>query len=318
LNFHLEFLFAIASAISLLPGQAPAPPAPVPVARVPVLPGVRLTVLVDNLAGGGAVLGEWGAAILLESGRHRILFDTGGGLTLKGNAQALGINLRPLDAIVLSHGHSDHLGGLPFAVAEGKPRALFAHPLALETRYWKEASGLVPEPPPLTRSQLGQQGVRVVPTPEAAEVCPGLWVTGAIPRRTPFEETGVKGYAFLDAEGRQEDPLPDDQALFFRAPEGVVVVLGCGHAGVVNTLDQVCRLTGATAIHAVIGGTHLLGASPERLEQTVAAFRRLGVQRILLSHCTGPAAQAVFRTAFPGRCDWPGSGTRLAFGKPAD
>jgi 7,8-dihydropterin-6-yl-methyl-4-(beta-D-ribofuranosyl)aminobenzene 5'-phosphate synthase len=151
----------------------------------------------------------------------------------------------------------------------------------------------------------------VVWTSKPTEVLEGIFVTGEIPRRNTFEDTG--GRFFLDATCARPDPLLDDQALFFDTTEGLVVLLGCGHAGVVNTLEYVQRLTGGRPIHAILGGLHLLTASPERMEKTIAAFRRLDIQRQAPAHCTGLPALAQLWTALPGRCCSCAVGTRLSF-----
>jgi 7,8-dihydropterin-6-yl-methyl-4-(beta-D-ribofuranosyl)aminobenzene 5'-phosphate synthase len=279
------------------------------------LPGASVTVLVDNMAGGGPVLGEWGVSFLVETGQHRILFDTGAGQVLLGNARALGIDLRGTEAIVISHGHDDHTAGLEKAIEACGPVNLFVHPVVFDTRYWKDDSGAVAFRLPLSREQLGQRVRKLIETKEATAICEGVMVSGQIPRVTDFEDTGVRRYAFLDESLKTPDPILDDQAIFFRVPEGVVILLGCGHAGLVNTMRYVSELTGEREIYAVMGGTHLLGVSPRRMKETVAALKRYRVQRILLSHCTGLGAYAEFATAFPGRCSWPASGTRVLFGK---
>jgi len=139
-------------------------------------------------------------------------------------------------------------------------------------------------------------------------------VTGQVPRTTDFEDTGVGGFIYLDADLKTPDLVPDDQAIFFRVPEGVVVILGCAHAGVVNTARYAMKLSGAEKIYAVMGGTHLLSASPQRMQATIEAFRQMGIERILLGHCTGVNSYAQLAGAFPGRCSWPPTGAKIHFG----
>lgn len=196
------------------------------------------------------------------------------------------------------------------------PVRLLAHPMAFEAHFIKDGgSGLIqPFGLSLTRAQLVQQGVTIVETKGPNEICPGVMVTGEIPRSNAFEDTGARDYFFLDPAAKTLDPLLDDQAIFFRVPEGVVVITGCGHAGGVNTLDYVCHLLGEPSIYAVIGGIHLLLASPDRTKQTLQAFQRLQVKKIFLSHCTGARANAKFEETFPGQCQYPSVGTRLIFG----
>ncbi len=138
-----------------------------------------------------------------------------------------------------------------------------------------------------------------------------MLVTGGIPRVTDFDDTGITGRAFSDEAMTTPDLVVDDQALFFRTPEGVVVLLGCAHAGVVNTIRYLAGLLVERHIYAVVGGTHLLDASPERMRKTEAAFKQFGVQKLMPSHCTGAAAFAELSRAFPGRCSWPGAASRL-------
>lgn len=279
-----------------------------------VLPRVTVTVLVDNMAGGGPLLGEWGAAFLVETDKEQILFDTGGGLVLLGNARALDVNLSKTKAIVISHEHGDHTSGLDSALNASGRVDLYIHPAGFDTRYWKDGVRAEPHTLLISRQQLMQRVRNLVETKGPTNVGEGLTVTGQIPRVRDFEDTGLSQYAFLDEKLATPDPVLDDQAVFFRVPEGVVIVLGCGHAGLVNTMAYVSELTGEKRIYAVIGGTHLISASPDRLKKTVEALREYDVQKILLSHCTGVRAFAELANAFPGRCRWPASGSVIRFG----
>ncbi len=280
---------------------------------LPVLPRVTITVLADNIAGPGPIQGEWGLSLFVQTDWQRILFDAGSGQVLLGNARALEVDLARTDAIVVSHSHLDHTRGLDRALAATTPVDLYIHPAAFATRYWKEDSAVETMRMPFSREQLAGRVRKLIETRVPTPVADGIWVTGQIPRVTDFEDTGLPNI-YLDAQVQLHDAILDDQALFFRVPEGVVIVLGCGHAGLVNTIRYVSELLGEDRIYAVIGGTHLIAASPERMGRTIEALRRYDVQKIMLSHCTGLEAYARLTTAFPGRCSWPATGTRIELG----
>lgn len=278
---------------------------------------ITLTLLCENTARGARILGEHGLAWWIDTGAHRVLFDTGQGLALRHNAAVLGLDPAQADAVVLSHGHYDHVGGLETVLPLARGAVLHLHPRAVEAKF----SGSTPavgarriSVPYVEREGFRQPDRRVIASCEPHEVVPGIWVTGEIPRTNDYEDTG--GPFFLDASLQEPDPLLDDQALFFRAREGVVVVLGCAHAGVVNTLARVAELTGASGIHTVLGGMHLENASPRRMDETVAALRRRGVRRLVPLHCTGWAAIARFRREFPEQCDQAAAGSVLRFESP--
>lgn len=261
----------------------------------------RITVLVDNTAGGRELLAEHGLSFWIELGSRRVLFDTGQGHVLSGNARRLGIRLELADAVVLSHGHYDHTGGLGNVLQSARQTRVYAHPAAFAPKYARSSDGTVREIGlPLLDEQTVRQKAELVWTEGPTEIFEGLHLTGPVPRVTDFENTG--GPFFIDKACAQPDDLVDDQAAFLETPVGTAVILGCAHAGIVNTLRYVQTLTDNRPIHTVMGGMHLLSASKDRMDQTMAELRRLDVQRLLPCHCTGPAAVARLWSEFPGRC----------------
>jgi len=274
---------------------------------------IRITVLVENSVNLRGLRAEHGLAFHIQAGRHQLLFDTGQSDLLLQNARQLQLDLRGLEAVILSHGHYDHTGGLKVVNELAPDARIYLHPAALSPKFAGHPDGTS------RPAGMNEENVKVVRaatrsvtwTQSATEVVDGIFVTGEIARQNDFEDTG--GRFFLDEACSQADPLPDDQALFFDTRKGVVVVLGCGHAGVVNTLEQVCRITGNRPIRAVIGGMHLLNAGPERMTKTLEAIRQWNVAQIVPGHCTGVAAVARLWTAFPGHCAPCATGTRLVF-----
>jgi 7,8-dihydropterin-6-yl-methyl-4-(beta-D-ribofuranosyl)aminobenzene 5'-phosphate synthase len=283
--------------------------------QMQTLSSATVTVLVDNMAGGDLALGEWGLAFLINTDRDQILLDTGGGKTLLGNCRALDVDLAKTQAIVISHGHGDHTDGLDSALNVCKSPNLFVHPTAFEKKYYRGPSGINFFTFPLTREQLSHRTRKLVETKEPTIICGGVMVTGQIPRVNDFEDTGLRGILFLDSSLTTEDPILDDQAIFFRVPEGIVILLGCGHSGLVNTMEYVGKLTGEQHIYAIIGGTHMLSASEPRLQKTVEALKKYDVQKIMLSHCTGIRSFAKLANALPNKCSWPACETVIKFGK---
>jgi 7,8-dihydropterin-6-yl-methyl-4-(beta-D-ribofuranosyl)aminobenzene 5'-phosphate synthase len=262
----------------------------------------RITVLADNTASGPGLLAEHGIAFWVEIDRYRVLFDTGQGLVLATNAHNLGLPIHQADAIVLSHGHYDHTGGLAEALKTNRRVRAYAHPAAFAPKYARKADGFAREIgiPHAAERAVRALDNRLVYTDRPTPVVDRLTVTGQVPRLTDFEDVG--GPFFLDRACERRDPLEDDQSVFVETAEGTVVLLGCAHSGVINTLRYIRQLTANRPIRALVGGMHLVAASPERIARTIEELRRLGVQQLASGHCTGMPATAALWTAFPTVC----------------
>lgn len=246
---------------------------------------LRITTLAENTVGQKKLLAEHGLALGIGANERTILFDTGQGMVLSHNTEILNFNLSNVHDVILSHGHYDHTGGLHDVIRRNPHVKIYAHPAILYSSA-------------IDRTLLHELRDRLIPTEKLTEICDGLFVTGEIPRQTNFEEQ--KYYL-------------DDQAAFFESDEGTVVLLGCSHSGVINTLQYVRELTGGRPIHTIIGGMHLVTASRNRMDQTIRGLRQLDVQRLGPIHCTGPAAVAELWSAFPGRCFSCAVGTKMDF-----
>lgn len=277
------------------------------------MPAASITVLVENSVACPILKAEHGLAVWLETDSKHILFDAGQSDLLTDNAKKLAIDLSLIDTFVLSHGHYDHSGGLADALARAPANVnIHLHPKALEPKYRVKAPGTRDiGMPSYCRAVLRQRTDHVHTNAGPTEIASGVFLTGEIPRTHPEEQLD-EGFR-IDETGQHPDLIPDDQALFLQTPAGTIVLLGCAHAGVINTLEYIHHLTNKKPFHTVFGGMHLNAASIDRIAWTVESLRSLAIERLHPVHCTGTRAEAALWTAFPGRC-FPGSvGTTINF-----
>ena len=271
---------------------------------------VSITTLSENTAGRGC-LAEWGLSILVEVDGAKILVDTGASFSALHNARRLGIDLQGVDAIVLSHGHRDHTGGLRSILKQQRSEVrVIAHPDIWANKYARSENGEERIGIPFRRDTLERLGARFELSREPLHLTDRVMTSGEIPMYTDYEVIEdnllVKpGAAF------RPDSLADDLALVIQTDYGLIVVLGCAHRGIINTLHHAQHLVGEKIVYAVIGGTHLFRASPERVARTIADLKQIGVQRIGISHCTGFYAAARLADEFPEGFFLNNAGTQL-------
>lgn len=271
-----------------------------------------IKVLVDNSAAGRNLLGEHGLSLWIEYNGRKILFDTGQTSAVWHNARQLNISLTDTHSIVLSHGHYDHTGGLDAVLEQTGPIDVYTHPQALVLKYACDQEGFSREngmSASLRKTVEALARISAVTGP--VQITPGFWCTGPIPRKKSFEDTG--GAFFKDRRCRIPDDLPDDQACFAEIDDGLVVFVGCAHAGLINTLNYVTELRPEKPIHTVIGGTHLAAANEERMSKTIAALRKFDIRNLLPMHCTGFQATARLWTEIPGRVAVAPVGTTIPY-----
>jgi 7,8-dihydropterin-6-yl-methyl-4-(beta-D-ribofuranosyl)aminobenzene 5'-phosphate synthase len=251
----------------------------------------KITIVVDNKTGEGLV-SEHGLSLWIETGGKRILFDTGQGPALESNARALGIDVAAADILVLSHGHYDHTGGISRVVERAPNVDIYCHPGVIQPRYairdGKAKSVGMPPGAGEALEQLPSERLHWVQEPLMLTETIGL--TGPVPRLTSYEDTG--GPFYLNPEGARPDLIEDDLALWIQTDQGLVVCMGCAHAGLINTLHHIRDVTEGARIRAVIGGFHLLTAGHERMARSIFALRLLAPDMLVPCHCTGESAVA--------------------------
>ena len=278
---------------------------------------VRIRVLIDNAKGATGLQSQWGLSFWIETPAARVLLDCGGSGAFLQNARRLREPIETADAFVLSHGHFDHGGGVHELVDAAPSACLVLHPGALVPRLSLHKNG---KADPIGLPDRSLAALRAVPERSIwalvpLEVAPGVWASGPVPRREPLEE--AERTFFLDTACTIRDQVVDDQAVWIETPAGLIVLCGCAHSGVMNTLRHIRETVasrgaadaadlgvplaadGQPVVRAVLGGMHLLRARKERLQATADYLEALDLELCAPCHCTGKRAMTLLGERLP-------------------
>jgi len=241
-------------------------------------------------------LGEHGFSAFIETDQGNYLFDTGSGRSVIKNSLELSKDLRSIKNIFLSHGHYDHSGGLPEVLKLRGKVDVHAHPHIFLDRVHvikedgKETRRFVGLP--FKRSYLESLGANFILNKDFIEIEKGIFLTGEVPRKTSFEKPDPRLFSEIDGKTNL-DIFSDDQSLILNTEKGLILILGCAHSGMINIINHVIHKTGEENFFAILGGTHLDFLTPEQLEESIKALKKINIEKIGACHCTG--MRAAFR-----------------------
>ena len=273
---------------------------------------LKIITIADNMAYETNLWGHWGLSFLIEyedsrGERHRILFDTGGDReAFLHNLREMKLSLRDVEALIISHGHLDHTAALVEAGREIGGVRVYGHPHTFQPRFFEDQTGRrreigVPEGEGI--AEIEEAGGEVTLTRRPIEVAPGIWTTGEIPRESfediPPPSRGGRRIIVVDGE-EQTDLIWDDLSLWMYVKgRGPLIITGCCHSGIVNTLNHVSRLGGFSEFYGVIGGLHLIGRDDTYIRRTLEALKPYNLRLVSPCHCTGFKAMTHFLEAYP-------------------
>jgi len=255
---------------------------------------MNIKILVDNHSSRKDCLIEHGLSILIEKDSKKILFDTGATDAFLVNAKRMNINLSDLDFVVLSHGHDDHSGGLRYLVDyfANKINLIACHDIFIQRFDNDGEFGL-----PLSKEQL-EENFNAIYCSEPYFLTENIVFLGKIPRKNDFEGKVNVGWNLLT---KKPDYVYDDSALAIKLDDGIVVVTGCSHSGILNICDYAKKVLNTDKIISIIGGLHLKDSSIEHINTTSTYLKRLNLKSLHACHCTGLVAQEILKQHTPFR-----------------
>lgn len=255
---------------------------------------LQITALMDDrLTGRKDLQAEHGLSLAVSYHGKKFLFDCGSSEKTIYNAKKLGIDLNNLDAVILSHSHYDHAGGFRFLTEEYPVRRVYTGPGFFEPKYSEGEACYKSLAAGFDRDFLIGKGITNCPVAGVEALCPGAFAVSGFPRLERME-TIPRRFVRLTERGLVPDDFQDEICLALETGEGLILLVGCAHPGIINMAKHVHALLGKP-IRAVLGGTHLAEADPQRVQQTVEVLQNMGVKILGFGHCSGDCAEAAVR-----------------------
>lgn len=261
---------------------------------------MKITILNENTVYKRGLLAEHGLSLHIECHGKKILFDVGQSDVFIRNAKTLDVDLQNLDAVVLSHGHYDHCGGMEALVKEIELPKVYITKKAFETKKNRNPDGVTYRDIGIDwdKSLLGDN---VVEVEEKYEISKGIYLLQGIPYTNDFEEPG-KGLMIWRDGKLKTDRMEDEQILVVEEGDGLFVFLGCSHPGIINALNYVKTNFPGKKIRSLFAGMHLKGAANQRLERTFDELEQFDIELMMPVHCTGQEAIVRMKRRFPSQC----------------
>lgn len=264
---------------------------------------MKIHILTDNRAGRRGILAEHGLSVFIEHEDMNILFDTGQSDVYRSNAERMGVDLKRVDCIVLSHGHYDHCGGLAyFPACDALPR-VYVHEDAFNRKYALNPDGETYREIgiPWALDDLGAIKDNIIFTGRHRTLAPSIALVGEVPYATSFEKVNPHLYT-QDGSSKLPDAMKDEQMLVIDGDEGLVIFLGCSHPGITNCINHVLNTFPGKSVDTLVAGMHLEKADPERLDITIKHILDLDIRIVIPLHCTGILAITEMKRRLGDRC----------------